>query len=87
MAHVMVDPEDLLDHDDRTARLAAGIGAVGGEFMTVRGGQFDRLSHIRLLLVLRWEGIIGDGIERRNRDEVLQPSADPSAIAMTIITI
>src|SRR5438552_9769910 len=52
MAHVMVDAEDLLDDDNRAARLAARIGAVGGKSVTVRSRQFDRLSHIRLLLIL-----------------------------------
>ncbi len=50
-AHVIVDAKDLLHDDNRTARLAARLGAVGGKFVTVRSREFDRLPHIGLHLL------------------------------------
>src|SRR5213593_1674313 len=42
---VVVDAEDLLDHDQRAARLRGRRGFVGGELVSVLGGQVDRLTH------------------------------------------
>src|SRR5205809_2835595 len=42
---VVVDAEDLLDHDQRTAGIAGRRGLVRGELVSVLGGQVDRLTH------------------------------------------
>jgi hypothetical protein len=46
---VAVDAEDLLNHDHRAARLAGGVGAVGGELVPVGCAEFDHLPHLILL--------------------------------------
>src|SRR5882762_1694113 len=50
---VAVDAEDFLDHDDGAARFAGGVGAVGGEPLAVRCGQFDDLAHGRRILAMK----------------------------------
>src|SRR6266581_3303617 len=42
---VVIHAEDLLDHDQRAPRLSGRRGLVGGELVSVFGGQVDHLSH------------------------------------------
>src|SRR5438477_9606312 len=42
---VVVHAEDLLDHDQGAAGLAARRGFIGGELVSVLGGQVDHLTH------------------------------------------
>src|SRR5207245_820611 len=41
----LIHAEDLLDHDQRAPRLSGRRGLVGGELVSVFGGQVDHLSH------------------------------------------
>ena len=58
-ADVVVDPEDLLNHDDRPDRRARGLGAIAAQPVTIACRQLDLLSHrllSRLGVTLRCSG-------------------------------